>query len=47
MPARARIVVTTAGGGRSLIRVEDDGAGMDRDDLVLSVERHATSKLRR
>ena len=40
-----RIVVTTAGGGRSLIRVEDDGAGMDRDDLVLSVERHATSKL--
>jgi len=40
-----RIVVTTAGGGRNLIRVEDDGAGMDRDDLVLSVERHATSKL--
>ena len=45
MPARSRIVVTTAGGGRSLIRVEDDGIGMDRDDLVLSVERHATSKL--
>ena len=41
----SRIVVTTAAGGRSLIRVEDDGAGMDRDDLVLSVERHATSKL--
>jgi len=40
-----RIVVTTAGGGRSLIRVEDDGQGMERDDLVLSVERHATSKL--
>ncbi len=40
-----RIVVTTAGGGRNLIRVEDDGIGMDRDDLVLSVERHATSKL--
>ena len=40
-----RIVVTTAGGGRSLIRIEDDGCGMDRDDLVLSVERHATSKL--
>ncbi|MEO6395024.1 MAG: DNA mismatch repair endonuclease MutL [Devosia sp.] len=40
-----RIVVTTGGGGRSLIRVEDDGAGMDRDDLLLSVERHATSKL--
>ena len=40
-----RIVVTTAGGGRSLIRVEDDGVGMDRDDLGLAVERHATSKL--
>ena len=42
----SRIIVTTAGGGRSLIRIEDDGAGMDRDDLALSVERHATSKLR-
>jgi len=41
----SRIVVTTAGGGRSLIRVEDDGMGMDRADLELSVERHATSKL--
>jgi DNA mismatch repair protein MutL len=40
-----RIVVTTAAGGRSLIRVEDDGIGMDRADLLLSVERHATSKL--
>ncbi len=40
-----RIVVTTAGGGRNLIRVEDDGSGMGRDDLILSVDRHATSKL--
>jgi DNA mismatch repair protein MutL len=40
-----RIVVTTAGGGKALMRVEDDGAGMDRADLVLAVERHATSKL--
>jgi len=40
-----RIVVTTEAGGRSLIRVEDDGIGMDRADLLLSVERHATSKL--
>ena len=40
-----RIVVTTAAGGRSLIRVEDDGIGMDGADLALSVERHATSKL--
>ena len=40
-----RVAITTAAGGKGLIRVEDDGAGMDRDDLVLSVERHATSKL--
>ncbi len=40
-----RIVVTTANGGMDLIRIADDGHGMDRDDLVLSVERHATSKL--
>ena len=41
----SRIVITTAGGGRDLIRIEDDGIGMDEADLVLSVERHATSKL--
>jgi DNA mismatch repair protein MutL len=41
----SRIAVTTAGGGRSLIRVADDGCGMDAADLILSVERHATSKL--
>jgi DNA mismatch repair protein MutL len=41
----SRIAITTAAGGRELIRVEDDGVGMDRDDLLLSVERHATSKL--
>jgi DNA mismatch repair protein MutL len=40
-----RIVVTTAGGGIELIRITDDGHGMDREDLMLSVERHATSKL--
>jgi DNA mismatch repair protein MutL len=40
-----RIAIATSGGGKSLIRVEDDGAGMDREDLVLAVERHATSKL--
>ena len=42
----ARIDVVANGGGLSLIRVTDDGSGMDRDDLVLAVERHATSKLK-
>jgi len=32
--------------GRSLIRVSDNGIGMDRDDALLSIERHATSKIR-
>src|SRR5436305_8295744 len=40
-----RIDVLTDGGGRRLIRVTDDGAGMPRSDLALAVERHATSKL--
>jgi DNA mismatch repair protein MutL len=33
-------------GGISLVRVMDDGCGMDRDDALLSLERHATSKIR-
>jgi DNA mismatch repair protein MutL len=41
----SRIDVFTDGGGRRLIRVADDGEGMTRADLALSVERHATSKL--
>lgn len=40
-----RIAITTARGGKDLIRIEDDGRGMDETDLILSVERHATSKL--
>jgi DNA mismatch repair protein MutL len=40
-----RIAITTAGGGVGLMRIEDDGVGMDEADLLLSVERHATSKL--
>jgi DNA mismatch repair protein MutL len=40
-----RIEIVTDGGGRRLIRVSDDGAGMTRADLALAVERHATSKL--
>ncbi|MEO5804962.1 DNA mismatch repair endonuclease MutL [Devosia sp.] len=41
----SRVVVTTSGGGKTQIRIEDDGHGMDEADLILSVERHATSKL--
>ena len=41
----SRIEIVTDGGGRRLIRVSDDGAGMTRGDLELAVDRHATSKL--
>src|ERR1039458_6707225 len=40
-----RIRVEIEGGGRRLIRVADDGQGMNRDDALLAFERHATSKL--
>jgi len=40
-----RITVEFAHGGRSLMRVEDDGRGMDREDALLALERHATSKI--
>jgi DNA mismatch repair protein MutL len=40
-----RILVEVADGGRTLIRVTDDGEGMDRIDAALAFERHATSKL--
>src|SRR5262245_45615152 len=42
-----RITVEIQAGGRSLIRVTDDGLGMSRDDALLCLERHATSKIRR
>jgi DNA mismatch repair protein MutL len=46
LDARAKsIEVQIEAGGRRLIRVVDDGHGLDEADLALSVERHATSKL--
>src|SRR5213594_1352576 len=41
-----KIDILTRRGGISLVRVIDDGCGMDRDDALLSLERHATSKIR-
>src|SRR5687768_14307464 len=41
-----RIAVTIELGGKKLIRVEDDGEGMEPEDAQLAVERHATSKIR-
>ena len=40
-----RIEIEIQNGGKALIRVTDDGKGMSREDAVLSVRRHATSKL--
>ena len=42
-----KITIEIGAGGRSLIRVTDDGFGMSRDDALLSLERHATSKILR
>jgi DNA mismatch repair protein MutL len=42
-----RIAVTIEYGGKKLVRVEDDGDGMDAGDARLCLERHATSKIHR
>jgi DNA mismatch repair protein MutL len=40
-----RIIIEIERGGRSLIRISDNGHGMSRDDAMLSIERYATSKI--
>jgi DNA mismatch repair protein MutL len=42
-----RVAIAVDTGGKRLIRVEDDGEGMDAEDARLAIERHATSKIRR
>ncbi|MFH2065662.1 MAG: DNA mismatch repair endonuclease MutL [Pseudomonadota bacterium] len=41
----SRILIDIENGGRSLIRISDNGSGMNRDDALLSIERYATSKI--
>lgn len=41
-----RIDIATAGGGKTLLRISDNGSGMDAHDLELAVRRHCTSKLK-
>src|ERR1044072_4657721 len=44
-PAPADIAKDAESGGRRLLKINDDGEGMTRDDAVLAFERHATSKI--
>ena len=40
-----RVDIVTASGGKTMMRVSDNGVGMTAEDLALAVERHCTSKL--
>ncbi len=42
----AQITLVLKGGGSTLIQVSDNGSGMNEDDAILSLQRHATSKIR-
>ena len=41
-----RVAIHLKSGGRAMIRIIDNGTGMNRDDALMSLERHATSKIR-
>ena len=41
------IIIEIKDGGKSLIKVTDDGSGIKKDDILISFERHATSKIRK
>lgn len=41
------IVIEIKDGGKGLIKVTDDGSGIKKDDIFISFERHATSKIRK
>jgi DNA mismatch repair protein MutL len=41
-----KVIIEVLGGGLQMIRISDDGCGMNRDDAVLCLQRHATSKIK-
>ena len=41
------IIIEIKDGGKSLVKVTDDGSGIKKDDIVISFERHVTSKIRK
>ncbi|MBI4410464.1 MAG: ATP-binding protein, partial [Gemmatimonadetes bacterium] len=45
--AATRVEIAVQNGGKTEIRVSDDGCGMSREDAVLAFDRHATSKISR